>query len=317
MNSHEPTKTKTFQKNKKLTADSVTLQKQKRISHHIPVLSNEVLDTLMPQEGESYLDLTAGYGGHAKLISEITGKTNIKLVDRDENAVQALKLLFPEASISRNSFSEYLVQASQKDAKYDIIFADIGISSPHIDDPSRGFSFMNDGPLDMRMDQSRGRTAKELLEELSKAKLVDILVEYGEEYKAKSIVAAIKSSLPIQTTHQLAEVVASAKKVKKQKIHPATKTFQALRIAVNNELEELKVLLDLAPYLLKENGRLGIISFHSLEDRMVKTRFNDLGQNTLDSEFVKTTKKPIVPSDNEIVNNPRARSAKLRVLQRK
>ena len=312
MNLHNTSKIKTH-KNKKLAANSVTLQQPKHL--HTPVLLDEIGHYLMPKKSESYLDVTAGYGGHATLISRIVGTANLTLIDRDQLAIKVLEGMFPKATIHVGDFSGILAGLSQQANHYDMIMADLGISSPQIDDSSRGFSFLKDAPLDMRMDTSQGQTAAEAIARLSPSALTSILKDYGEEPRAQAIATAIKANLPT-TTMELANIV---KKVRPgySKKHPATKTFQALRIFVNQELQQLENLLSLAPAMLAPGGRLAIITFHSLEDRLVKQRFKQLATPGYDSNYDLLTKKPVRPSLKEIASNQRSRSAKLRVMQRK
>lgn len=314
MKSHKTTKTKTVQ-NKKLAADSVTLQKQKpKTNNHVPVLLHEVIETLSPYKGDTYLDLTAGYGGHASAILSATGTaTDSVLIDRDMNAVQALRQKLPDAQVVHSSMSDYL---NSCDRTFDLILADIGVSSPHLDESSRGFSYMHEGPLDMRMDQLQELTAADIVNSYDESVLADILYTYGEERASRKIARAIVNNRPFHTTTELALLIRKLLGTKNSK-HPEARSFQALRIAVNKELDELQTLLHIAPRLLSHKGRLAIISFHSLEDRMIKRVFNELGTMTYDAQYHALTKKPIAPSKQELVSNPRARSAKLRVLQRK
>lgn len=303
------TKTKTA-KNKQLTADSVILQKQ-----HIPVLFEEVYGALSPKKGETYLDLTAGYGGHAERIITDVGQDNATLVDRDKNAIIALSKLFNASEIIHSDYASVLREMISEGRDFDLILADIGVSSPHLDNSDRGFSFQYDGPLDMRMDQDIGPTAAQVILDLPEETLANVLYEYGEEYSSRKLARAIKAAKP-ETTKQLADVVESVIP-RRGKTHPATKTFQALRIYVNEELVQLDTLLELAPQLLRPGGRLAVISFHSLEDRRVKHEFAQLSVGEYESNFRQLNKKVIQPSQQEIDFNPRSRSAKLRVLVKK
>lgn len=282
-------------------------------NHHQPVLLEEVLRYLGPQLHDSYLDLTAGYGGHAREVLKATKTPEaMTLVDRDAKAVEVLQKTFGAATkVIQQDFhtaSRALVEWGQQ---YDCILADLGLSSPHLDNASRGFSLKADGPLDMRMDQSQELNAEVIVNSYSKEKLADILTHYGEEPKAQRIARAIVEHRPIKTTLQLAEIVAN-QWPGHSKVHPATRTFQALRIAVNDELALLQKSLPIWLDLLKPGGRIAIISFHSLEDRIVKQFFADKGGNRYDSELKILTKTPVTASNAEIVSNPRARSAKLR-----
>ena len=190
--------------------------------------------------------------------------------------------------------------------------ADLGVSSPHLDNTNRGFSFKHDGPLDMRMDSSQTLTAETIVNEYSETELIRILKDYGEEYKARRIAQEIIAARPITSTTELASVVERAVRAKWQKAHPATKTFQALRIAVNDELEQVKAALPVWLELLKPGGRLAVVSFHSLEDRIVKQFLAEHSGARYDAELRLLTKKPVQASREELVFNPRARSANLR-----
>ena len=285
---------------------------------HIPVLLPEVMANLSPQPGEKYLDLTAGYGGHAKSILDVT--LNYKdsvLVDRDDFAIEHLEAKFPQGiTIMHMDFYSAVLQLIECGKTFDMILADFGVSSPQLDMNDRGFSFKNDGPLDMRMDRRQTLTASDVVNKYSETKLAEIFVKYGEEKagRAKMIAREIVTHRPIATTRDLAELIAS--KSKYSHTHPATKIFQAIRIEVNSELEEIEKTLPLLPRLLNKNGRLGLITFHSLEDRLVKDYFKEATSHGEESELRLKTKKPIVAEPDELVINPRARSAKLRVAVR-
>ena len=285
---------------------------------HIPVLLSEVLAGLKPQPGETYLDLTAGYGGHASEILDVT--QNYKgavLVDRDEFAVDYLKQKFPhDTEIKHTDFYSAVLQLTECGKTFDMILADFGVSSPQIDMEERGFSFKHDGPLDMRMDRSQALTADEIVNHYSERELADILARFGEEKpgRAKMLAREIVHHRPIKTTKELADLILS--KSRYSKTHPAARVFQAVRIAVNDELGEIEKTLPLLPKLLNRNGRLGIITFHSLEDRLVKDYFKTASSFGEESELKIITKKPIIAENQELVINPRARSAKLRIAQR-
>jgi 16S rRNA (cytosine1402-N4)-methyltransferase len=269
---------------------------------HLPVLLESVLSVLAPKKGESYLDLTAGYGGHADAILSLTkAPTKASLVDRDLVAAEALKNRFGKEGV------ELLAQARQ----FDLILADLGVSSVHLNTASRGFSFSQEGPLDMRMDQSQQLTAETIVNTFSEAELADLIKRYGEDPKAARIANLIVHNRPITTTRSLAQIVAKAWPGH-LKIHPATRTFQALRIAVNDELEQLQLSMPIWVAMLRPGGRIAIISFHSLEDRLVKQFFQERAGNTYDADLQLITKHPIAGDQNEIAFNPRARSAKLR-----
>lgn len=282
---------------------------------HIPVLLQPVLQYLDPQEGDSYLDLTGGYGGHASAILERTHNPQASvLVDRDSNAIAELHKRFDAdgVGIRQADFFTASRELSAEGRKFNLILADLGVSSPHLNIASRGFSIAQDGPLDMRMDQSQPLTAADIVNTYQPDQLADILKRYGEEPKSKQIASLIASNRPFETTHQLAQVVAKAWPGR-SKVHPATRTFQALRIAVNDELELLRRSLPVWIHdLLLPGGRIVVISFHSLEDRIVKDVFKQEGGNRYDAALQILTKKPVVGDDTEIVFNPRARSAKLR-----
>ncbi len=311
---------------------------------HRPVLLNEVLELLAPRPGERILDATLGRGGHARALLEavrigLAGASAGPLllgVDRDTAALEAVQRGWPAPLLALSEFVQARFSeltehpATRPRLPVDVVLADLGVSSPQLDESERGFTFQRTGPLDMRMDASRGRSARELLVACREAELARILSEYGEERFARRIAAAIKRALAEQprtaltTTTELAELVRrtvplsgkgkGSSKGKPPRIHPATRTFQALRIAVNEELDELDALLRMIPDVLKPGGRMAIISFHSLEDRRVKHAFRDLATS---GEYELLTKKPRTASEAERAANPRARSAKLRALCRK
>jgi len=287
------------------------MPKQKQ-NDHVPVLMQEVIDSLKPQKGENYLDLTAGYGGHAEEILKLSNGS-ATLVDRDPSAIQTLQEKFAsKVDIMHTDF----LSASSKlvaDGKvYDMILADLGLSSPHLDIASRGFSINNDGPLDMRMDQTSQLTADQVVNTYSEQDIARIVKEYGEDPKAKRIARLIVEHRPIESTKQLATVVSKAWPGY-SRVHPATRTFQAIRIAVNDELGQLRQSMPLWLQLLKPGGRLAVISFHSLEDAEVKRFFREHGGDRYDAQLELLTKKPLSASSHELVFNPRARSARLRV----
>lgn len=288
----------------------------KKIHHHnnshIPVLYEAVQRILAPKSGEKYLDLTAGYGGHASIIrSDLGATTGITLVDRDHNAINSLSAFANEgAQIIHQDYFSAASDLHKAGEQFDMILLDIGVSSPHLDSAERGFSFQAEAPLDMRMDTRQSLTAAQIVNEYSKQNLTQILKEFGEEPHAKSIAEAIVRARPLQTTIQLADVI-EAKHSRRGKIHPATRTFQALRIAVNQELWQLQHTLPLIPDLLKPGGRVAIISFHSLEDRIVKRFFKQEAEKGYEAQLKILTKKPISGATEDVFN-PRARSAKLR-----
>ncbi len=295
--------------------------KDHQTNHHTPVLLDEVLRVLAPEKGNTLLDVTAGYGGHSTAILEKTGQyAGSVLVDRDPNAVAVLTKRFSntDAQIMHSDFAHATQKLAALQAQFDIILADLGVSSPHLNKASRGFSFQKDGPLDMRMDNSQGLTAADIVNTSSEEALVDIFRMYGEEPRAVKIAQAIMNHRPIETTSQLADIVTAIYGGRgRYKVHPATKVFQALRIAVNDELAQLRFALPLWLNMLSPGGRIAIISFHSLEDRVVKQVLSDNAGNRYDAIITLVTKKPIVSGKQELVFNPRARSAKLRAAVKK
>lgn len=287
---------------------------------HQAVLLNEVLEWLRPQLGESYLDLTAGYGGHSQRILDVTQNYNEAILnDRDLNAVEYLRAKYREEKpqIVQDSFYNTAWRLVECEAKFDMILADFGVSSPQLDQAERGFAFARDGRLDMRMDRRQKLDAWWIVNKWSKRELATIFEQYGEERRARAeqIALAIVKQRPIDTTTELAELVLKITP-KYQKVHPATKVFQAIRIAVNDELGEIERTLPLLPRLLKPEGRVALISFHSLEDRLVKNYFKLASSEGVESSLEILTKRAVVAGKNEVVNNPRARSAKLRVAKR-
>lgn len=292
---------------------------QKQI--HIPVLAQEMIELLQPQAGNQYLDLTAGYGGHASLVLDRIGSSgSMTLVDRDVEAVKTLRRKFGRMSNVEIIHSDFLSASHRLQAEkrqYDIVFADLGVSSPHLDNAERGFSFSKDGPLDMRMNQSSSLTADEIINTYDEQALTIIMRDFGEVKNARKLAAKLVDGRPYKSTVDLAGKIAELSPRRFKKTHPATEVFQALRIAVNNELFQLEESLGLWVELLKPGGRIGVISFHSLEDRLVKKAFNRYGGNRYDAKLQTVTKKIVMGSDDEVVFNPRARSAKLRVAQRK
>lgn len=299
-----------------LTHNDFAQQELNEKTTHIPVLYSEVLNILDPKPRETYLDLTAGYGGHASGILERTLQYQSSvLVDRDSAAVRHLKNKFQSTSIEiiHKNFLEACCLLAEEERTFDLILADLGVSSPHLNDASRGFSFMHDAPLDMRMDVRSSLTAEVIVNTFTEEQLGQILRDYGDEPKYRQIARRIVEHRPITRTTELANVVARAWPGH-SKSHPATRTFQALRIAVNDELGLLAETLKCLEKVLAPGGRLAIISFHSLEDRMVKQHFQELCDEGYESKFRALTKKPIIGTAKEIVFNPRARSAKLRAL---
>ena len=285
---------------------------------HVPVLLKEAIDFLAVKRGGTVIDATEGLAGHSFEIAKRLGAPG-HLIGLDKDlaalAIAQKKLIFedaPEITLIHASFAELGQRFPSPIA--DGLLADIGVSSLQFDDVARGFSFQADGPLDMRMNTQSGQTAEQVVNQLDEVTLANLIYEFGEERRSRRIARAIVRSRPIRTTAQLAEIVsAAARPMKHERIHPATLTFQALRIFVNRELDDLKDLLQAAPQILKPGGRLVVISFHSLEDRIVKDSLRDgvrLGHYKL------LTKKPVTPGEEEIDRNPRARSAKLRAAEK-
>jgi len=287
---------------------------------HIPVLLESTVELLDPKQGESYLDLTAGYGGHAGRILEKTGKyTEAVLVDRDDNAIKCLEPFANKgARLINTDFVKAAKQLIEEGKKFDIILVDLGVSSPQLDQSERGFSFTNSGPLDMRMDQNQALSAETLINNASVMELTRIISQYGEEPIgfATKIANAIVTNRPLYETKDLAALIGNIYRGGWKKTHPATRTFQAIRIEVNDELKQVEDLLPLLPRLLKAGGRVGVISFHSLEDRLVKNYFKEQFDSGYEAIFQPITKKPILGSIYD-VHNPRSRSAKLRVAVKK
>jgi 16S rRNA (cytosine1402-N4)-methyltransferase len=287
---------------------------------HVPVLLESTLELLNPKKGESYLDLTVGYGGHANRILDITGNyAESVLVDRDDNAIKSLESLSKRGvRLLHTDFVSAARQLTDEGRKFDMILVDLGVSSPQLDQSERGFSFTNSGPLDMRMDQRQVRTAEMIVNTASVEELTRIISQYGEEPVgfSKTLALAIVANRPLLKTNELADLIKRTYRGKWKKIHPATRTFQALRIAVNDELRLIEDLLPVLPDLLKPGGRVGIISFHSLEDRLVKRYLKEQFDSGYEAELVQIFRKPILGNIND-AHNPRARSSKLRVAVKK
>lgn len=294
---------------------------------HIPVLAHEVLRLLNPQPGETYFDGTAGYGGHAAQVLEEMGPSGRAiLADRDEQAIRQLQMRFkPVEERAEVWHADYLGAANrliEGERMLDMVLLDLGVSSPQLDQPQRGFSFMRNGPLDMRMNQTSGQTAADIVNDSSEQDLAGLIYEFGEERKSRRIAKAIVRARPISTTAELAAIVRAAVGSSKEAIHPATRTFQALRIAVNQELYQLREALPLLVQLLKPGGRIAVISFHSLEDRLVKDYFKRESRDCIcppeqpvctcshTATLKLLTRRPLTGTNDAF--NPRARSAKLR-----
>jgi 16S rRNA (cytosine1402-N4)-methyltransferase len=279
---------------------------------HISVLSRELITGLAIRPGGHYLDATVGGGGHSRLIISAAPDTQVTAIDRDADALAAAKANLAEYSqrihFWQGNFAEYNPENSQ----FDGIIADLGVSSFQFDTAERGFSFRQEANLDMRMDRRQSLTASEIINDWDEVELANIFYKYGEERLSRRIARTIVEKRPFVSTTQLADAIAYCvpRQYRYGRIHPATRVFQALRIAVNAELSSLETFLDRAPNWLKIGGKIGIISFHSLEDRIVK---HALRNSTL---LRVLTKKPIIPQDDELESNPRSRSAKLRIAAR-
>lgn len=302
---------------------------------HVPVLAKESTKVLMTASKGLYLDTTAGFGGHMQLILESLGnRGHLIAADRDQDSIAYLKSEFsdPRLTIIKTNFKGLRQEIDQLDHSFafDGIIADLGVSSHQLDSKDRGFSFKKDADLDMRMDQSTGISAKNWINTAAEDEISDVIWKYGEESYSRKIAKAIiekRSIRPISSTLEFADLIYQLKKYskKKEKKHPATKTFQAIRIHINDELQELRSLLDFSLECLKPGGRIVIISFHSLEDRIVKRFFRDNSRidpnlsklpNLEDTSRLKVILKKIKPSDEEIKVNPRARSAILRAAEK-
>lgn len=287
---------------------------------HKPVLLDQVVELLAPRSDETYLDLTAGYGGHARSVADRLGSfETVTLVDRDENAIAELKVLEQQgATVIHDDFASFAESAVEAGRAYDMVLVDFGVSSPQLDRADRGFSIKTSGPLDMRMDQRQQKSAFTLVNKLSEKDLMRLIVTYGEERpsRAAHIARAIVRSRPLRTTEDLANAILSTHHGPHQKVHPATRTFQAIRIALNDELGQIERMLATLPRLLNPGGRVAFISFHSLEDRLVKQFILEQSRAGYESEFDVLTKKPILGKTYD-VHNPRARSAILRAAVKK
>lgn len=280
---------------------------------HVPVLGEELIAGLNIQSGGNYLDLTVGGGGHSRLILAAAENTKVTAVDQDEEALIAAKDNLAEFGNRVNFIHGNFANFPFLENTYDGILADLGVSSYHLDKPERGFSFRNTANLDMRMNQQQSLSAGEIINSWDEKELADIFFKYGEERLSRRIARRILEQRPFQTTTELADAIAYAvpPKYRHGRIHPATRVFQALRIVVNDELNVLEILINQAPNSLVPGGRVAMISFHSLEDRLVK---HGLRNSPL---LQVLTKKPIIATEAEINENPRSRSAKLRIAVRK
>lgn len=305
------------------------------IERHVPVLLADVIEALDLSSRRRVIDGTFGAGGYTRAILDASSDCHVMAIDRDPSAIAAGRVIERESkgrlSLVEGRFGDLADFARDHGfAPADAIVLDIGVSSMQLDEAERGFSFRTDGPLDMRMEQ-QGESAADLVNTMDESDLADLIYKYGEERKSRAVARAIvkaRAEEKITTTKRLADIVASAVYAKHDQIHPATRTFQALRIAVNDELGELERALQGAEEILAEGGRLAVVTFHSLEDRIVKQFIADRANATPspsrhmpdatrhDATFKSVTRKPIVADDTEMARNPRSRSAKLRVAER-
>lgn len=301
-------------------------------SYHIPVLPKETMDLLQASPGQVFLDGTLGGGGHSERLLERGAR--VVALDRDPMALEFAKArlaVFGDRFEARHGEFGAMAELAADRAPFDGILLDIGVSSAQLDSAERGFAFRLNGPLDMRMDPTRGQSAAELIDHIDEAELAQILFQWGEERHSRRIARAIvraRRQEPITSTAQLAEIIAGATPGRPGPVHPATRSFQALRIAVNAELTQLERALAAAPQLLKPGGRLAVITFHSLEDRCVKRNFLATSTPELDDptwpqprpnpdcHYRLITRKALIAGERELARNPRARSAKLRVAEK-
>jgi 16S rRNA (cytosine1402-N4)-methyltransferase len=292
-------------------------------ARHVPVLLEVAIDLLCIRPEGTYVDCTLGLAGHAEAIVRRLGPAG-RLIgfDRDPEAFSLAKAKLEKACAEMGAEAPTLalvpeafssIEQHVEPRSVDGLLADFGVSSLQFDEASRGFSFQADGPVDMRMDTRKGPTAGQVVNEMDERELANLIYEYGEERRSRTVARAIVRGRPVTSTGQLARIVASAVPPMKH-IHPATRTFQALRIYVNRELDEIKSLLEAAPILLKPSARLVVISFHSLEDRIAKDSIREGAKQGI---WEVVTKKPATADEDEMRRNPRARSAKLRAAERK
>jgi 16S rRNA (cytosine1402-N4)-methyltransferase len=301
---------------------------------HVSVLYQEIIHALQPTSGGRYVDGTLGAGGHARGIMEASAPDGQLLgLDVDPQALAiARRILAPYenrihlAQASYTSLSDQLAQLGWKEV--DGILLDLGASSMQFDTPERGFSFLQDAPLDMRFGPHVAQTAADIVNNSSERELADLIYEFGEERESRKIARAIVKARPIHTTRELVSAIESVSPRRGDRVHPATRTFQALRIAVNEELSSIEEVLPQAIAALRSGGRLAVIAFHSLEDRIVKDFFREQSKDLINPPYERiyeaerkatlkeVNRKPITPSDDEIKNNPRARSAKLRIVEK-
>jgi 16S rRNA (cytosine1402-N4)-methyltransferase len=289
---------------------------------HVPVLFESAIDFLRIRPAGTYVDCTLGLAGHAEgIVRRLGPQGRLIGFDRDPEALELAKARLdrvceelagraPRVTLMGEAFSS--IARHVEPASLDGLLADFGVSSLHFDQARRGFSFQADGPLDMRMDTRSGPTAYQVVNEMSERELANLIYEYGEERRSRTVARAIVRGRPVASTGHLARLVASAVPAMKH-IHPATRTFQALRIYVNRELDEIRALLEAAPQLLKPSARLVVISFHSLEDRIAKDSIREGARRGI---WTILTAKPVTAGQQEIERNPRSRSAKLRAAER-
>ena len=291
-------------------------------ARHVPVLFKEALDFLSIRPGGTYVDCTLGLAGHSEgIVRQLGSAGHLIGFDRDPEALDLARARLarvceelgsqaPQVSLIGQAFSR--IAEHVEPASIDGLLADLGVSSLQFDEARRGFSFQADGPIDMRMDTRSGPDAGQVVNEMSERELANLIYEYGEERRSRTVARAIVRGRPVTSTAQLARIVASAVPPMKH-IHPATRTVQALRIFVNQELQEIRALLEAAPQLLKPSARLVVISFHSLEDRIAKDSLREGAQQGI---WKVLTRKPVTAGEEEIDRNPRSRSAKLRAAER-
>lgn len=292
---------------------------------HVPVLLEAAIDFLAVRRGGTYIDATTGLGGHSFEIAKRLGAAGHLIgFDKDTAALNIarqrlteppaeFKQDWPEITLLQGSFAE--VGERVPAGTVDGLLADLGVSSLQLDDAARGFSFQAEGPLDMRMNTQSGQTAEQVVNHLDEHTLADVIYEFGEERRSRRIARAIVRARPIRSTAHLAQVISTAARpMKSERIHPATRTFQALRIYVNRELDDLRALLAEAPKVMRTGGRVVVISFHSLEDRIVKESLREGARQDL---WTLLTKKPRIATDVEVRANPRSRSAKMRAAERR
>ena len=292
---------------------------------HVPVLLKEAIDFLRVRPGGTVVDCTLGLAGHAEaIVRQLGPKGHFIGFDRDPEAMELARTRLarvctelsseaPQVMLVDEAFSS--IAEHVKPASVDGLLADFGVSSLQFDEAHRGFSFQAEANLDMRMDTRSGPTAEQVVNGANERELADLIYEYGEERRSRRIARAIVRGRPVTSTKQLARLVTqAAPAMKQERIHPATRTFQALRIYVNRELDEIKALFEAAPKLLKPSARLAVISFHSLEDRIAKDSLREGAQKGI---WEILTRKPVTAGEDEIERNPRARSAKLRAAERR